>query len=261
MIEIDADLIKSMAERGKRIDNRGFDQYREIVIEHNVIPSAEGSCRVRIGHTEVIAGVKIDVGEPFADTPDEGVLMVNTEFVPLASPDFEPGPPGEDSIEVARVVDRAIRESKSIDFSKLCISPKEKVWMVYVDIDVLDNDGNLIDAAGLAAAAALRNATMPVLTEDRRVDYGKKTGEKLPINYTPVSVTVCKIGKSIMTDPSLSETNAIDARLTVGTIEKDGETYLSSMQKGGPSGLTVEEIERMVDLAKDKGNELRRLIE
>ena len=257
MIEIDPLLVREVVESGKRVDGRPLDGYREITIETGVVPSAEGSARVRIGDTEVLAGVKIDVGTPFADTPDEGVLMVGTEFVPLASPEFESGPPGEDAIEVARVVDRAIRESKSIDVKKLCITPKEKVWMIYVDVDVLDDHGNLIDASSLAALAALMTAKMPILNEEGRVDHDKKGTEPLPIEGKPLCTTFVKIGNQIIADPSSAESYAMDARLTVGTFEKGG-VHLCSMQKGGSTGLTLDEIESIIKLAEQKGAELRK---
>ena len=142
MIELDPNLIKQMVAKGKRIDHRKFDEYRKITIEPGVIQSAEGSCRVTIGDTVVIAGVKMDMGTPYPDTPDEGAMSVAVELLPLASPEFEAGPPAEQAIELARVVDRAIRESKCIDFSKLNTEPGKKVWMVFVDIDVIDDDGN-----------------------------------------------------------------------------------------------------------------------
>ena len=46
-----------------------------------------------------------------------------TELVPFASPMFESGPPREDAIELARVVDRGIRHSEIVDKKKLCITP------------------------------------------------------------------------------------------------------------------------------------------
>ena len=260
MISIDPTLIKQMAESGKRLDNRKPDQYREIVIEKNVITSAEGSARVRIGNTEVVAGVKMDVGDPFSDTPNEGVLMVGAEFLPLASPDFESGPPGEAAIELARVVDRAIRESKIMDVEKLCIKEGEKVWMVFVDIDILDDDGNLIDAASLAAIAALSTVKIPKLDENMKVVYGEKGTESLSLKGRALSTTFVKIGNSIFADPSLPEFEALDARLTVGTFNHDGKTMLSSMQKGGSEGFTLEEIERIMDMAIKKGDELRALL-
>jgi exosome complex component RRP42 len=260
MISIDPTLIKEMADRGQRIDNRRHDQYREVVIEKNVVTSAEGSARVQLGNTKVLAGVKMDVGEPFSDTPNEGVIMVGAEFLPLASPEFENGPPGEAAIELARVVDRAIREAKIIDFEKLCITPGEKVWMIFVDIDILDDDGNLIDASSLAAITALANAKMPKLDENGKVAYGEKGSEKLPLKGLALSTTFVKIGKSIFADPSLPEMEALDARLTVGTFNSDGETKFSSMQKGGSEGFTLDEISEILDQAKKKGDELRALI-
>jgi exosome complex component RRP42 len=153
--------IEQLLEKGKRLDDRGLLDTREIKIEQGLIEKAEGSARVFLGKTEVLVGVKVGLGEPFPDTPNDGVLTVNAELVPLASPNFEPGPPDESSIELARVVDRGIRESKCVDTEKLCIEPGKKVFVVFVDIYVLNHDGNLIDAAALAAMAALINTKMP----------------------------------------------------------------------------------------------------
>jgi exosome complex component RRP42 len=147
--------IAQLIEKGKRVDGRELTDYREITVEQGIIERAEGSARVLLGKTEIVAGVKIELGEPFPDTPEEGVLTVNAELTPIASPNFEPGPPDENSIELARIVDRGIRESKVIDVEKLCIEPGKKVFVVFVDIYVLNHDGNLIDASALAAMAAL----------------------------------------------------------------------------------------------------------
>ena len=259
MIEIDANLIREMLKNGKRIDNRKLDEYREVSIEVGMISSAEGSARVKLGNTDIIAGVKMDIAKPYPDSPDEGVLSVGAELIPFASPEFETGPPGEQSIELARVVDRAIRESKMIDLEKLCVKEKEHVWMVYLDLEVLNDDGNLIDTACLAGVAALMNAKMPsiVMEEEKPViDRDKKSG-KLPLRGLAVNTTFVKIGSSIVADPGIVEINALDSRLTVGTIENK----LCSMQKGGSVGFSVEEIEMIIDLAVEKGDELRKKLE
>lgn len=258
IIELDEQLIQDLAQRDKRIDNRQFEEYRTVTVEKGIVSSAEGSARVKIGATEVIAGIKMGIGTPFPDTPDEGVLMVAAELLTLASPDFEPGPPGEKAVELARVVDRAIRESKAIDMKKLCITPKEKVWMIYVDIDVLDNGGNLIDAASLAAAAALLDTRMPEIV-DERPNYDEKGYHKLPMAGVPLSSTAVKVGGRIFADPNLAEENAADARLTVGTIDKEHRTMVCSLQKGHKTGILFEDVEAMLDLAVRKGEELRAL--
>ncbi len=184
--------IEQLIAKGKRLDGRGLTDYREIKIEQGIIERAEGSAKVLLGRTEVVVGTKIEMGEPFPDTPDEGVLTVNAELVPLASPRFEPGPPDENSIELARIVDRGIRESKAIDLEKLCIAPGKKVFVVFVDVYVLNHDGNLIDASALAAMAALLNTKMGKYeVEDGEVKM-KPGYEPLPIKKRPITVTCAK---------------------------------------------------------------------
>jgi len=181
----------NLASKGERIDKRKLDEYRKIVVEKDVLGKAEGSARVKIGETEVLVGVKMDIGEPYPDKPDDGVMIVGAEFSPIASPEFEAGPPDENAIELARVVDRGIRESGAIDTKKLCIKKEEKVWMVFVDIQILNHDGNLMDAAALAAITALLGARIPEY-DGKTINYEKKT-KKLPMLFKPVPVTTVKI--------------------------------------------------------------------
>src|SRR4030043_35036 len=204
---------------GKRLDGRGLTDYREFTIEEGLIERAEGSARIRLGKTEVLVGVKVGTGAPFPDTPNEGVLTVNAELVPLASPTFEPGPPDENSIELARIVDRGIRESKVIDTKKLCIEPGKKVFVVFVDVYVLNHDGNLIDAAALAAVSALVNTKMPnYVIEDGEIKI--KTGyTPLPLKSHPITVTIGKIGDKLIVDPWIEEERVMDARLSMAINE------------------------------------------
>src|SRR3989338_4474494 len=169
-----------LIQKGMRIDERKFDEFRKIKIRTDVSNKAEGSAHVTLGETQVIAGVKLKTGEPYPDTPNEGTLIVSAEFTPLASPEFESGPPGEDAIELARVVDRGIRESKTIEMEKLVITPGEKVRSVFVDIYIIDNQGNLMNAAALAALSALLNARMPKLDAEGKINRDEHEG-KLPV--------------------------------------------------------------------------------
>jgi len=255
---IQKQFISSLASRKMRIDKRGQEEFRDITIEPGVIAKAEGSARVKIGKTEVIAGVKMNVGTPFPDRPDEGVLMIGAEFSPIASPDFEKGPPAEDAIELARVVDRGIRESGAIDVKKLCIKEKEKTWMVFVDIHILNHAGNLIDAAGLASIAALLTAKMPEYDEEAgTVNYEKKH-KKLPMKFKPVPITVFKMSDSLFLDPNLEEEDVTSVSLTV-TTKDDGN--IVALQKGGSYSLSLEEIEKAFELSLKKGEEIRKLLE
>jgi exosome complex component RRP42 len=250
--------IEQTIEKNIRIDDRSSTDYREIKIEHGVIEKAEGSARVLLGKTDILVGVKVETGEPFPDTPNEGVMTVNAELVPLASPNFEPGPPDENSIELARVVDRGIRESHAIETEKLCIEPGKKVFVVFVDVYVLNHDGNLIDASAIAAVAALKNTKMP--------NYEIKDGElkikqgytPLPMKSHPVTVTVGKISGHLIVDPWIEEESVMDSRITFATNE-DGN--ICAIQKGGSSYFTPQQILEASKIALDKAAELRKKLE
>lgn len=241
-----------LIEKGRRIDGRKLDEFRKIEIEENIVEKAEGSASVKLGETHVIAGIKLELGEPFPDTPDEGMLIVNAEFSPLASPDFEAGPPGEDAIELARIVDRGIRESKCIKLNELVIKTGEKVWCVFIDIHIINHQGNLLNASALASLVALMNTKIPKL-EDGKI-IRKEYERKLPLAHYPINVTVCKVGERYFFDPVLEEENIIDAKLSV-TVREDDK--ICAMQKQGNKGIGFEEILKMVDLAIKKSREIR----
>lgn len=250
--------IEHLLEQGKRLDGREATEYREIRIEQGLIERAEGSARVLLGKTEVVAGVKIEVGEPFPDTPNDGVLTVNAELVPLASPTFEPGPPDENSIELARIVDRGIRESKAIDTGKLCLDPGKKVVVVFVDVYVLNHDGNLIDASALAATTALLNTKMNNYEiEDGEVKI-KSGHTQLPVKKHPITVTLAKINDKLIVDPWLEEEQVMDARISMAIDDDDN---ICAIQKGGSGYFTQEQILEASRIVKEKAGELRKKLD
>lgn len=249
------DMIKSLSEN-IRFDGRKLLETRKIEVELGISKNAEGSARVKFGGTEVLAGVKLALGEPYPDTPDEGAMMVEAELSPMSNPEFEAGPPDIRAVELARVVDRGIRESKAIDMKKLCIKEGEKCWLVCIDIVTINDEGNLIDAAGVAALAALKNAVFPKI-EDEKIDYKSKTAKKLPLSREPISVTISKINDYMIVDPTIEEEKMIDARLTVASFEGK----LCSLQKGGDSPLSIDDVEKMVEVGLKKVDEIRKVLE
>ena len=247
--------IAQTIDSGKRLDGRALTDFREFKIEQGLIEKAEGSARVHLGNSEVLVGVKVEIGAPFPDTPNEGVMTVNAELVPLASPTYETGPPDETSIELARIVDRGIRESKAIDTEKLCIEPGKKVFVVFVDVWVLNYDGNLIDTAALAAMSALLNTKMPNFEiKDGEVKI-KQGYTPLPLRSHPITVTVGKINDKLIIDPGAEEEQVMDARLTMA-INDQGN--ICAIQKGLAGYFTPQQIIEASKLAQEKAAELRK---
>jgi len=248
MAELKKDHISKLLSKGMRVDGRGADEMRPLTIETNFIGSAEGSARVRLGKTQVVVGVKLIMGEPFPDTPNSGVLTTNAELIPMASETFEGGPPDQESIEVARVIDRGIREGHAVDLEKLCIEPGKEVWIMFVDVHVIDYDGNLFDAANIGANAAFKTTVVPAKRAGKGEDY------PLPVLHQPISITAVKIDGKLLVDPTHDEERVADARLTVATNETGN---LCAMQKGGEGSLTRDDVRKVIDMSLRLGAEVR----
>ncbi len=252
MSNIRRDIMNNTLSKGVRFDGRKFDEYRPIEVQSGVIKTAEGSAMGKIGETLVLVAIKFDVVKPFADRPKEGVMVTNSELLPTASPGFEPGPPNENSIEVARVVDRALRSAECVDLNSFFIED-EKVLGLYVDIYVLNHAGNYTDTAALAATAALLNTKMPKI-ENSKIIRGEYTGMLNPTKL-PVTTTMVKIGDNWMVDPSRDEERVLETSLTIGTTEE----HVCAMQKGRGS-LSKDELVAAMDIAFKRGNDIRRIL-
>ncbi len=246
--EIRKDFIYNLILKGERADGRNFDQYREISIERDVIKKAEGSALVKLGSSQVLVGIKMQPGEPFPDSPNRGVIITNAELVPLASPTFEPGPPNEIGIELARVVDRGVRESKAVDLEALCIVPGKQVWIIFIDVHILDDCGNILDAASLGAIAALLTTKVPASK------FGLGDDFMLPVKDIPIATTAIEFNDVLMFDPGVDEETIANTKLTVITTA-NGD--ICGMQKSGTGVLKPEQIYRIVDIACEKAKEIR----
>ena len=249
--------IKEHITENMRLDNRNLLDYREIKITPSLLPKANGSALVEIGDTKVLAGVKFEMGSPFPDTPNEGVLMVSGEILPISSVTKEPGPPTEQEIELSRVVDRGIRESKMVELGKLVVVPGEKVLKMFVDFSVIHDSGNLLDATALAAVTALyvtKGPSIKELRDDESADIYTVKQIALKVKDIPITVTVSNICGKLLVDATSEEESAINSKLTV--THKDNDD-ICSMQKAGKEGIPYDDVFNILDIAKDLRKDLR----
>ena len=240
--------------KGKRLDGRNLDDIRPLDIELDIIKKANGSAKVKLGNSEVIAGVKIETGEPFEGLENKGALIVSAEVLPTASPYIEPGPPDEETVELARVVDRGIRESEMIDLDKLVLVPGKIVYTIFVDCSVINADGNLFDATSYAVVLALANSKVPIFEmQDGKVVHTGNNQDP-PITTIPVSITAIRIGEAVILDPTSEEEACMNARITI-TTDSNGD--YTAIQKGSTGAFTVGQIKKAAETARIKGEEVR----
>ena len=250
---ITEDYIKDLLAQDTREDGRNLLDYRPISIKPKMIPNAEGSAQVTIGNTKVLAGIKIVVGSPMPDKPNEGNLITSAELLPIASEHFETGPPSQEAIELSRVIDRGIRSSGMIDTKALFLE-EEKAWDLFIDVYILNYDGNLFDAGTLAAVSALSTCRMPKY-EDKKVIREGNLG-MLKIDNSVTSCTFAKIADQIILDPNSNEEEFMSTRLTIA----NDENAVRAMQKGISGSFSPKELENLIDITFDKSRDLRRLI-
>lgn len=258
MPNLQKEKIESYISEGKRLDGRTLLENREIIVEDGISPSASSAIRVKVGKTEVLAGVHLALATPYPDSPNEGTFMTSAELHPMASQQFDIGRPGIEAIELSRVIDRGIRESGFIDFKKLCIREGEKVWQVFVDIFAVNDDGNLLDVAGLAALIALGRAKMPIYNKETdSVEHGfEKNG--LPLNKELMSfnITLHKVGNAIVSDVSKEEEAISKYRVSIAVADNGGKARITAMQKGKEGAISTEDMENILKAVEDKWKEL-----
>jgi len=242
--------VQEAMNKGERLDGRKPFEHRDIKVEFNISVNAEASVKVKFGKSEVIAGIKMSVGTPYPDHEKEGTMTTGMDLLPMSSPNFEYGQPTIEAVEIARVVDRGIRESRFIDFEKLCIKEGEKAWNINIDLVTINEDGNLIDAGALASVLALLTARLPVFDEATgRVKSGEFTDTPLPLKLEnmPLTNTFYKIGDKLFIDPTREEEDTTDGRLTFEISYNGKEEMITAMQKGGAVTFSVEEVEMMAE--------------
>lgn len=146
-------IIEALGE-GCRIDGRSKADMRSLRISAG---PARGTVEVQLGDTRVLAVCAAEVVEPLPERPNEGFFVLNVEFSPMAAPSFAGAQKGsgDASVEVARIVERGIRQARALDVEGLCILVGQKVWAIRVDVRVLDSCGNIEDCASIATIAAL----------------------------------------------------------------------------------------------------------
>ena len=257
MPNLQKEKIESYLNKGKRLDGRKSDEYRDLIIEDGISKNSSSAIRVKFGKTEVLAGVHLALATPYADSADEGTFMMSAELHPMASQQFDIGRPGINAIELARVIDRGIRESGFIDLKKLCIKEGEKVYQVFVDIFAINDDGNILDVAGLAALIALGQARMPIYNEkEDKIDGYSDEGIPLNKEVLSFSMTFHKVGDAIVADVGKDEEAISKFRLTVAMGDNDGKARITAMQKGKAGTISSKDMETILNLAESKWTEM-----
>ncbi|KAJ2829609.1 3'-5'-exoribonuclease [Coemansia erecta] len=248
-------------QKGMRVDGRGIYDYRTLKISGG---AATGLVEVQLGQTSVLARVSCEVTRPFVDRPTEGIVQFTAEQSSMSAPGADGSGRSAQEVAVTRMLERVVRQSRAIDTEALCILAGEKVWTVRVDVHFVDHGGNAVDAAAIAAIAALRRFRRPDVTVDGEEaiihDVRDRNPVPLSIHHTPVCVSFAFFGDGelMVLDPGLLEEQAQVSGFTV-TLNAHGE--VCALNKAGGIPLTPKQIQRCIQIALAKVDEINEKIQ
>jgi len=250
---------------GKRIDGRGALETRDLEITYGL---DWGSVQVTLGKTRVLAQASCVVVEPRFTRPNEGVLKINVELTTLAAPKFEGQRNSEESVELGRLLERTLKESRCLDLESLCIVAEEKVWEIRVDIHILNHEGNMFDAASIAGLCSLSHFRRPDVTLKGDVVTIHPLSERDPvvlgIQHHPVTTTFAMFeypgGETLyVIDPSRIEEEAMLGKMVLGvngyrevcTLHLAGQVLVDKKMIMRLTNIAAEKAKKMVDKVKE----------
>eukprot|EP00039_Didymoeca_costata_P020006 m.339695 g.339695 ORF g.339695 m.339695 type:complete len:345 (+) comp18916_c0_seq1:236-1270(+) len=209
-------VTKSILE-GFRVDGRAFEDLRHVDIQFG---KEWGHSEVHIGDTKALAQTSCEIVPPNPSRPTEGQIFFNVIMSPLASRSFEPGHQTVAGNEIQRILERVLRECKAVDLESLCIISGEKVWVVKVDINILDHCGNMVDAAVLAAISSLVHFKRPhveVIGDQVTIHSEEEhVPDPFSIHHRPVCISLaCFDDQHIVVDPTDQEEKVCKDQLTI----------------------------------------------
>lgn len=168
-----------------------------------------------------------------------------------------------DEIYTSRMLEKALRKSRAVDTEGLCIVAGEKVWAIKVNVRVLDQEGNTLDCACLAAMAALLHFKRPdvsVIGDDVIIHpVHEKIPISLGIHHIPICVTFAFFDncEKHVIDPILIEEVVSDAQCSlVVNIHRE----LCTLSKAGGSSIDPEKILLCASIAACRAEELTKII-
>ncbi|XP_011852159.1 PREDICTED: exosome complex component RRP45 isoform X1 [Mandrillus leucophaeus] len=252
-------LLRAIEEK-KRLDGRQTYDYRNIRISFG---TDYGCCIVELGKTRVLGQVSCELVSPKLNRATEGILFFNLELSQMAAPAFEPGRQSDLLVKLNRLLERCLRNSKCIDTESLCVVAGEKVWQIRVDLHLLNHDGNIIDAASIAAIVALCHFRRPDVSVqgDEVTLYTPEERDPVPlsIHHMPICVSFAffQQGTYLLVDPNEREERVMDGLLVIA-MNKHRE--ICTIQSSGGIMLLKDQVLRCSKIAGVKVAEITELI-
>mmetsp|Transcript_25557 Transcript_25557/g.35262 ORF Transcript_25557/g.35262 Transcript_25557/m.35262 type:complete len:290 (+) Transcript_25557:239-1108(+) len=256
-----------------RVDGRQREDFRTLRIEKGLIPQASGSSRLRLGGTDVLVGVKVEIGAPAKEHPTWGRMHFTVDVAATVSPSYE-GRGSEDiAAELTQVMVHCFGGSTTgagaaVSAPWLGIIPGRTCWVVNVDALVVAADGNLLDAIAAATKVALADTRIPKVEvipglaeeeePDFEVDEDPEASLVLPMDTVPVIITLRQFGRQYFVDASAQEESLAHPALSVAV---NGKGEICALLKGGVSGMDPSILKQMMEVGQSLALQMHQVLD
>lgn len=227
-----------------RIDNRLFDELRQVKITRDYLMHPDGSVLVEVGNTKVICtAILEDRVPPFLKGTGKG--WVTAEYSML---------PGSTNVRKARDINKLKMDGRTQEIQRLIGRSLRSVVdlngfgerTLTIDCDVIQADGGTRTASITGAFVAMADAFNFI--------KNKKLIDKLPIKSFVSAVSVGIVKDEIMLDLCYEEDSA--AIVDMNIVMTDKNEFIEVQGTGEESPFKYDELLKLIKLATKGCNEL-----
>lgn len=202
-----------------------------------------GSSLVRLGNTQVLCGITLQIGVPSITGQGDVVVVPSSQE------------------ELQSIV------TDMLDLSCLGIIEGKAAWRLQVTLQVLQDDGNVMDASLLATIAALTDTHLPATQRNAKagtmeIVEGDNEGTPLKFHYLPVPLTmgIYQSDETIhlLADPTPQEEPLMQGYLTMVVADDDQIVHTKHASK---IGLKREDLAVCAHMAYGRAKEIRNLLQ
>ena len=171
-----------------RPDHRTPSQYRDLKISH-LTNSFNSPINVNLGKTQIFSQINAKLVSPKIERPSEGIIsfQVDTHHLkPMADFNSTNEALNEFRISINSLLEKCLKESHALDTNILCVIPGKIVYKIIIEINIIKNDGNVYDAAIIAALCSWLSFKIPFFRVKNEELYYDTF-----INLTTIHMPVC----------------------------------------------------------------------
>lgn len=230
-----------------RIDNRKFDELRQVKITRNYLKHPEGSVLIEMGNTKVICTASVESKvPPFLKNSNKGWVTAEYSMLPRSTHfrkvrESSRGKVDGRTQEIQRLIGRSLRSI--IDLEKL---GERTIW---IDCDVIQADGGTRTASITGAYVALVDA-LNTLLENGSI-------KEMPIRQQLAAISVGIVNDEAVLDLCYEEDSS--AKVDMNLIMTSEGKFIEIQGTGEEAPFSRSELNSLLELGEKGINELMKI--